>query len=42
MPESSKRYPATTFGCRMNEHDSEPMRGLLESVGCRVSVEGGI
>jgi tRNA-2-methylthio-N6-dimethylallyladenosine synthase len=27
------RYHLTTFGCQMNEHDSERMRGLLESLG---------
>lgn len=27
------RYHLTTFGCQMNEHDSERMRGLLESIG---------
>ncbi len=26
-------YHLTTFGCQMNEHDSERMRGLLESIG---------
>ena len=29
----SKRYHLTTFGCQMNEHDSERMRGMLESLG---------
>ncbi|HLW93789.1 MAG TPA: tRNA (N6-isopentenyl adenosine(37)-C2)-methylthiotransferase MiaB [Solirubrobacteraceae bacterium] len=29
----SKRYHVTTFGCQMNEHDSEHMRGMLESLG---------
>jgi len=28
-----KRYHLTTFGCQMNEHDSERMRGMLESLG---------
>src|SRR5258705_12943816 len=28
-----KRYHVTTFGCQMNEHDSERMRGLIESHG---------
>jgi tRNA-2-methylthio-N6-dimethylallyladenosine synthase len=28
-----KRYHVTTFGCQMNEHDSEHMRGMLESLG---------
>jgi tRNA-2-methylthio-N6-dimethylallyladenosine synthase len=27
------RYPVTTFGCQMNEHDSERMKGMLESLG---------
>lgn len=27
------RYHLTTFGCQMNEHDSERMRGLLEDRG---------
>ncbi len=27
------RYHLTTFGCQMNEHDSERMRGMLESIG---------
>ena len=27
------RYHVTTFGCQMNEHDSEHMRGMLESLG---------
>jgi tRNA-2-methylthio-N6-dimethylallyladenosine synthase len=27
------RYHVTTFGCQMNEHDSERMKGLLESLG---------
>ena len=25
----------TTFGCQMNEHDSERMKGMLESLGYR-------
>src|SRR5690348_16379403 len=28
-----KRYHVTTFGCQMNEHDSERMKGMLESIG---------
>ena len=31
--ESMKRYHLTTFGCQMNEHDSERMKGMLESLG---------
>lgn len=27
------RYHLTTFGCQMNDHDSERMRGLLEGLG---------
>jgi tRNA-2-methylthio-N6-dimethylallyladenosine synthase len=27
------RYHLTTFGCQMNEHDSEHMKGMLESLG---------
>src|SRR5215216_2750528 len=29
----SKTYNVTTFGCQMNEHDSERMKGMLESLG---------
>ena len=28
-----KTYHLTTFGCQMNEHDSERMKGMLESIG---------
>jgi tRNA-2-methylthio-N6-dimethylallyladenosine synthase len=28
-----KRYHLTTFGCQMNEHDSERMQGMLQSLG---------
>jgi tRNA-2-methylthio-N6-dimethylallyladenosine synthase len=28
-----KRYHVTTFGCQMNEHDSERMKGMLGSLG---------
>jgi len=28
-----QRYHVTTFGCQMNEHDSERMKGMLESLG---------
>ena len=34
-----KRYHVTTFGCQMNEHDSERMRGMLESLGYRAAEE---
>src|SRR5439155_11123948 len=30
---SRKSYHVTTFGCQMNEHDSERMKGMLESLG---------
>jgi tRNA-2-methylthio-N6-dimethylallyladenosine synthase len=30
-----KRYHVTTFGCQMNEHDSERMKGMLETLGYR-------
>ena len=29
----AKRYHVTTFGCQMNEHDSERMKGMLEALG---------
>jgi len=28
-----KRFHVTTFGCQMNEHDSERMKGMLEALG---------
>jgi tRNA-2-methylthio-N6-dimethylallyladenosine synthase len=28
-----KTYHLTTFGCQMNEHDSERMKGMLEALG---------
>jgi tRNA-2-methylthio-N6-dimethylallyladenosine synthase len=28
-----KKYHLTTFGCQMNEHDSERMKGMLEALG---------
>ena len=28
-----KSYHVTTFGCQMNEHDSERMKGMLKSLG---------
>jgi tRNA-2-methylthio-N6-dimethylallyladenosine synthase len=33
------RYHVTTFGCQMNEHDSERMRGMLESLGYEEAAE---
>jgi tRNA-2-methylthio-N6-dimethylallyladenosine synthase len=32
-PERVKRFHVTTFGCQMNVHDSERMRGMLISLG---------
>ncbi len=29
----SKQYHITTFGCQMNEHDSEKLAGMLENMG---------
>ena len=29
----AKTFHVTTFGCQMNEHDSEHMRGMLEALG---------
>jgi len=29
----SRRYYVTTFGCQMNAHDSERIKGMLESLG---------
>src|SRR5215207_5527338 len=28
-----RRYHVTTFGCQMNEHDSERMKGMLDALG---------
>ena len=30
---NAKRFHVTTFGCQMNEHDSERMKGMLSSLG---------
>jgi tRNA-2-methylthio-N6-dimethylallyladenosine synthase len=35
------RYHVTTFGCQMNEHDSERMKGMLEALGYREAPERG-
>jgi tRNA-2-methylthio-N6-dimethylallyladenosine synthase len=32
-PGAAKRFHVTTFGCQMNEHDSERMKGMLSSLG---------
>ena len=34
-----KRYHVTTFGCQMNEHDSERMKGMLDSLGYSEAAE---
>ncbi|MGI8558486.1 MAG: tRNA (N6-isopentenyl adenosine(37)-C2)-methylthiotransferase MiaB [Solirubrobacteraceae bacterium] len=34
-----KRYHVTTFGCQMNAHDSERMKGMLCSLGYREALE---
>ena len=34
-----KSYHLTTFGCQMNEHDSERMKGMLESLGYSEAAE---
>jgi tRNA-2-methylthio-N6-dimethylallyladenosine synthase len=34
-----KKYHVTTFGCQMNEHDSERMKGMLESLGYEEAAE---
>jgi tRNA-2-methylthio-N6-dimethylallyladenosine synthase len=36
-----KRYHVTTFGCQMNEHDSERMKGMLESLGYAEAGDAG-
>jgi len=33
MEQQPRSYHLTTFGCQMNEHDSERMKGMLESLG---------
>ena len=34
-----KRYHVTTFGCQMNAHDSERIKGMLEELGLGESTE---
>src|SRR5919198_1311316 len=36
---TARRFHVTTFGCQMNEHDSERMKGMLESLGYAESPE---
>ena len=33
MSIAAKRFHVTTFGCQMNVHDSERMRGMLAALG---------
>ena len=35
----ARRYHVTTFGCQMNVHDSERMKGMLDSLGYEESAE---
>src|SRR3954465_10474914 len=35
------KFHVTTFGCQMNEHDSERMKGMLESLGYAEADERG-
>ena len=39
MAAAARTYHLTTFGCQMNEHDSERMKGMLESLGYREVVD---
>jgi tRNA-2-methylthio-N6-dimethylallyladenosine synthase len=39
LNEMKKKFHLTTFGCQMNEHDSERMKGMLESLGYEESPE---
>jgi tRNA-2-methylthio-N6-dimethylallyladenosine synthase len=36
-----RRYHVTTFGCQMNAHDSERIKGMLESLGIGEASEPG-
>ena len=36
---TTPRYHVTTFGCQMNEHDSERMKGMLQSLGYSEAAE---
>jgi tRNA-2-methylthio-N6-dimethylallyladenosine synthase len=36
-----KTFHVTTFGCQMNEHDSERMKGMLESLGYAEAADRG-
>jgi tRNA-2-methylthio-N6-dimethylallyladenosine synthase len=39
MTPAAKRFHVTTFGCQMNVHDSERMRGMLASLGYEEAAE---
>jgi len=39
LAQKQLRYHVTTFGCQMNEHDSERMKGMLESLGYCAAAE---
>jgi tRNA-2-methylthio-N6-dimethylallyladenosine synthase len=39
MTDAGKTFHVTTFGCQMNEHDSERMKGMLEALGYREVAE---
>jgi tRNA-2-methylthio-N6-dimethylallyladenosine synthase len=39
--QTHKTYHLTTFGCQMNEHDSERMKGMLQSLGYEQAQERG-
>jgi tRNA-2-methylthio-N6-dimethylallyladenosine synthase len=41
IPLVGKRYHVTTFGCQMNQHDSERMKGMLDALGYEESGERG-
>jgi tRNA-2-methylthio-N6-dimethylallyladenosine synthase len=36
-----KKFHVTTFGCQMNEHDSERMKGMLAGLGYSETGERG-
>lgn len=39
MKDKSKKYCIITYGCQMNEHDSEKLAGMLESIGYQQASE---
>jgi len=36
-----KSYVIKTFGCQMNEHDSEVLAGMLEGMGYQPATDAG-